>query len=31
MGAVGFVDEWTEFVDNEFEVVVAVDWVVKHI
>ena len=28
---VGIVDEWTELVDDEFEVVVAVDGVVKHI
>jgi hypothetical protein len=31
MGTVGLVDEWPELVDDEFEVIVAVDGVVKHI
>ena len=31
MGTVGLVDEWPELVDDEFEVVVAVDGVLKHI
>jgi len=31
VGAVGFVDEGTELVYDEFEIVVAVDGVVKHI
>ncbi len=31
MGTVGLVDEWPELVDDQFEVVVAVDGVLKHI